>query len=163
MTELRPGYTTTSRRHVWMILRYGEILLNYAEAMVEAYGDYNYTTADLPMSAKEAVDKVRARAGVEMPPFSETLSPEEFKLKLRNERRVELAFEDQRFWDIRRWKIAPQTTDIYGVRIERTGDDTFRYTPVLVESRIFTDNMYLYPIPQTELYINRNLTQNTGW
>ena len=161
-TELRPGYTNTSRRHVWMILRYSEILLNYAEAMVEAYGDYHYTTEDLPISAKEAVDMVRARSGVGMPPFPATLTVNEFKLKLRNERRVELAFEDQRFWDIRRWKIAPQTTDIYGVEIKRNGT-VFNYNRVLVEKRIFTDNMYLYPIPQSELLVNRNLTQNTGW
>jgi hypothetical protein len=162
-TELRPGYTATSGRHAWMLLRYSEILLNYAEAMIEAYNDYNYTTAGLPLSAKEAVNKVRIRAGVEMPPFPETLSLEEFKLKLRNERRVELAFEDQRFWDIRRWKIASQTTDIYGVEIEKMGDNTFKYTPVLVEKRIFNDKMYLYPIPQSELFINPNLVQNPGW
>lgn len=161
-TELRTGRTTTQRRHVWMILRYSEILLNYAEAMIEAYGDYNLTTDDLPISAKEAVDKVRARSGVGMPPFPATLSVEEFKLKLRNERRVELAFEDQRFWDIRRWKIAPQTTDIYGVQIKRTGN-TFEYTRVMVESRVFANKMYLYPIPQSERFINKNLTQNEGW
>ena len=161
--ELRPGYTATTGRHAWMMLRYSEILLNYAEAMIEAYGDYNYSTSDLPLTAREAVNKVRQRVGVEMPPFPETLSLEEFKLKLRNERRVELAFEDQRFWDVRRWKIAPQTMDIYGVDIERTGDNTFRYTPVLVERRIFNDKMYLFPIPQSELYINPNLTQNPGW
>ena len=162
-TELRPGFTTTSGRHAWMLLRYCEVLLNYAEAMIEAYGDYNFKSADFPISAKEAVDKVRARSGVQMPPFPSTLSLEEFKLKLRNERYVELAFEDQRFWDVRRWKIAPQTTDIYGVDIEKTGDNTFKYTPVLVEKRIFTDKMYLYPIPQKERYINPNLSQNQGW
>lgn len=162
-TELRTGYTASSGRHAWMMLRYSEILLNYAEAMMEAYNDYNYKTDELPLTAREAVNKVRARAGVEMPPFPETLSPEEFKLKLRNERRVELAFEDQRYWDVRRWKIASQTTDIYGVDIERTGDGTFIYTPVLVERRTFSDKMYLYPIPQSEIFINPNLTQNPGW
>ena len=162
-TELRPGYTVNSSRHAWMMLRYSEILLNYAEAMIEAYGDYNYKTADLPLSAIEAVNKVRARVGVAMPPFPATLSLEAFKLKLRNERRVELAFEDQRFWDVRRWKILPQTMDIYGVDIERTGDNTFKYTPVLVERRVFAEKMYLYPIPQSEININPKLTQNPGW
>ncbi len=161
-TSLKAG-NTNSKRHVWMIMRYSEILLNYAEAMVEAYSDYNYKTAELPLTAKEAVDLVRGRSGVGMPPFPSTLSLDEFKLKLRNERKVEMAFEDQRFWDIRRWKIASQTTNIYGVDIEKTGDNMFNYTKVLVEKRIFSDNMYLYPIPQSELYINQELTQNPGW
>lgn len=162
-TELRPGRTTTSARRAWMLMRYSEILLNYAEAMIEAFGDYNYTSDDYPVSAREAVNKVRARVGVEMPPFPETLSLDEFKLKLQNERMVELAFEDQRFWDVRRWKIAHQTTNIYGVEIIKENDNVFNYSPVLVEKRIFTDNMYLYPIPQLELNINPNLKQNPGW
>ena len=153
----------TSKRHVWNILRYSEILLNYAEAMVEAYGDYNYTAVDLPLSAKDAVDQVRARAGVEMPPFPETLSIDAFKKKLRNERMVELAFEDQRFWDIRRWKIGTTITDIYGVSIENTGENTFKYSHILVEKRIFEEKMNLYPIPQSELFINSALSQNPGW
>lgn len=161
-TELRPGNPATSFQHSWVIMRYSEVLLNYAEAVVEAYGDYNYTDDNIPISAREAVNKVRAREGVEMPPFPETLTVEQFKLKLRNERRVELAFEDQRFWDVRRWKIATQNSDIYGVEIKRDGD-VFNYTRVLVEQRPFSDKMYLYPIPQSERLVNRNLTQNPGW
>lgn len=153
----------TSKRHVWNIIRYSEILLNYAEAMVEAYGDYNYKSDELPLSAKEAVDRVRARTGVGMPPFPETLSIDAFMRKLRNERMVELAFEDQRFWDIRRWKIASTTTDIYGVKIEKTSSGSFEYTKVLVEKRTFEDKMNLYPIPQSEIFINPALTQNPGW
>lgn len=99
-------------------MRYSEILLNFAEAMVEAYGDPNYKDG-YPMSAKEAVDIVRSRVHVDMPPFPNNLTLNEFKAKLRNERRVELSFEDHRFWDIRRWKIADQTTDIYGVDITK--------------------------------------------
>jgi len=152
-----------SKRHVWNLIRYSEILLNYAEAVVEAYGDYNSVPSGLPISAKEAVDMVRARSGVEMPPFPSTLSLDDFKKKLRNERMVELAFEDQRFWDIRRWKIGASTTDIYGVNIEKTGDNTFKYTKIQVEMRIFSDKMNLYPIPQSEIYKNSNLTQNNGW
>ena len=164
--ELRPDRTNTNSNHIWNIIRYSEVLLNYAEAMIEAYGDYNKTSDGdyiFPISAREAVNKVRARSGVGMPPFPETLSAAEFKLKLRNERRVELAFEDHRFWDIRRWKIADQAKDIYGVDIEKTGDNTFSYTRVLVESRVFNEKMYLFPIPQSEVFINPNLRQNQGW
>ena len=75
---------------------------------------------------------------------------------------VELAFEDHRFWDIRRWKIADQTTEIYGVDITKDGH-TFNYTRTLVESRYWDDKMYLYPIPDSELYINPSLGQNPLW
>ena len=143
-------------------MRYSEILLNFAEAMVEAYGDPNYKDG-YPMSAKEAVDIVRSRVHVDMPPFPNNLTLNEFKAKLRNERRVELSFEDHRFWDIRRWKIADQTTEIYGVDITKKEDGSFSYKKVLVEKRIFKDCMYLYPIPQSERYINPELEQNPGW
>jgi len=148
-----------------VLMRYSEVLLNYAEAVIEGYGDFELTNEDLPITAREAVRRVRARGGVAMPAFPESLTPEQFKLKLRNERMVELAFEDHRFWDIRRWKIGPETTEIRGVDIVKTGDDpaTFTYTPIVVENRIFTDNMYFYPIPQRERLLNPNLTQNNGW
>ena len=133
-----------------------------AEFLVEAYGDPNYKDG-YPMSAKEAVDIVRSRVHVDMPPFPNNLTLNEFKAKLRNERRVELSFEDHRFWDIRRWKIADQTTDIYGVDITKKEDGSFSYKKVLVEKRIFKDCMYLYPIPQSERYINPELEQNPGW
>ena len=163
--ELRPGYTLGQGTRTWVLMRYSEVLLNYAEAVIEGYGDFELTNEDLPITAREAVRRVRARGGVAMPAFPESLTPEQFKLKLRNERMVELAFEDHRFWDIRRWKIGPETTEIRGVDIVKTGDDpaTFTYTPIVVENRIFTDNMYFYPIPQRERLLNPNLTQNNGW
>lgn len=155
---------TSSKSHVWTLMRYSEVLLNYAEAMVEGYGDYNYKdTPALPLTAKEAVDMVRARAGVEMPAFPSTLTLDEFKSKLRNERRVELAFEDHRFWDIRRWKIGDQTTKIYGMDIFPLDGTHFRYERILVEERIFEERMYLYPIPYSERLKNPNLGQNKGW
>ena len=97
-----------------------------------------------------------------MPPFDASLSLSQFKAKLRNERMVELAFEDHRFWDIRRWMIGEKTTEIYGVEITKTADG-FNYEKVLVESRYWDDKMYLYPIPDSERYINSNLGQNPGW
>lgn len=91
-------------------MRYSEILLNFAEAMVEAYGDPNYKDG-YPMSAKEAVDIVRSRVHVDMPPFPNNLTLNEFKAKLRNERRVELSFEDHRFgiFAVGRLQIRQQT------------------------------------------------------
>ena len=150
---------TTKKKHVWVLFRFGEVLLNYAEAMNEAYGPED--NAGYAYSAIEAVNMLRARAG--MPDFAAGMSKAEFREKLRNERRVELAFEDHRFWDIRRWKIANSTTDIYGVLITDNVFGGYVYQKELLEERQFEDHMNLYPIPISEIYINDNLSQNTGW
>ncbi|MCU0456305.1 MAG: RagB/SusD family nutrient uptake outer membrane protein [Bacteroidales bacterium] len=150
-----------SNYHYWVIFRYGEVLLNYAEAMNEAYGPEVAGPAPLDnLTARQAVNLVRTRAT--MPAFPTGMSKDAFRTKLRNERRVELAFEDHRFWDIRRWKIGDQTTEIYGMDIEKNGD-VYTYTRKVVETRVWDDKMYLYPIPQSEIFINGNLGQNEGW
>jgi len=156
--SLSPSSIST-RQHTWVVFRYGEVLLNYAEAMNEAYGPEN--ASDLGMSALQAVNLIRTRA--KMPAFPAGLSKDQFRLKLQNERRIEMAFEEQRFWDIRRWKIGNTTQDIYGMEITKNGDGTFKYTKKLIERRIFEDKMNLYPIPQSELFKNNKLKQNTGW
>ena len=150
---------TTTKEHTWVLFRYGEVLLNYAEAMNEVYGPED--DGGMGMTARQAVNMVRARS--DMPEFPSGLSKMEFREKLRNERRVELAFEDHRFWDIRRWKIGDQTTDIYGVNITKESDDEFTYEQKLVEQRVFEEKMYRYPLPQSELFNNPNLQQNSGW
>jgi len=127
--------------------------------MNEAYGPDN--PADMGMTAREAVNQVRAR--VNMPAFPAGMSQSAFREKLRNERRVELAFEDHRFWDVRRWKIGPSTTEIYGMDITRNDDGSFNYERTLVEERVWQDRMYLYPIPQSEVFKNEALQQNPGW
>jgi len=91
------------------------------------------------------------------------MNQSDFREKLRNERRVELAFEDSRFWDLRRWKIGSSTVDIYGVDVERGNEGSFSYSRKLVEKRVWNDKMYLYPISQREIYINNALTQNLDW
>ena len=84
---------------------------------------------------------------------------------LQNEWRVEFAFEDHRFWDIRRWQIAENTQkELYGVSIERTTDGSLNFQRILYKNRTWNQRMYLYPIPQNELFKNKNLNpQNTGW
>ena len=151
--------------HFWVIFRYGEVLLNYAEAMNEAYGPEVNGPAPLNnFTALAAVNLVRARTGVAMPAFPAGMTQSAFRDKLRNERRVELAFEDHRFWDIRRWKIGNQTTAIRGVNITKDPvTSALTYTQKVVETRVWDDKMYLYPIPSTELFINHSLVQNTGW
>lgn len=156
----RAGAIST-REHTWTLFRYGEVLLNYAEAMNEAYGPETTAAAPLTLTALNAVNIVRRRAG--MPNFPVGLGKDAFRAKLRNERRVELAFEDHRFWDIRRWKIGEQTKDIFAMNITRNADLSLTYTTKLLEVRPFQERMYLYPIPQSEIFKNTNLKQNTGW
>lgn len=150
----------TKAEHTWVLFRYAEVLLNYAEAMNEAYGPDDAATFD--MTARDAVNQVRSRFDVRMPDFPLGMTPNDFRSKLQNERMVELAFEGHRFWDLRRWKIAEQSKTIKGVEVKPI-EGGFEYTPIIVEQRNFQDKMYLYPIPYFENAINSNLGQNTGW
>lgn len=156
----RAGAVST-REHTWTLFRYGEILLNYAEAMNEAYGPEAAAAAPLTLTALSAVNTVRRR--VTMPVFPAGLSKDAFRTKLRNERRVELAFEDHRFWDVRRWKIGEQTKDIFAMDITRNANLSLTFAPKLLEVRPWQERMYFYPIPQSEIFKNTNLKQNTGW
>ena len=139
--------------HSWIIIRLGEIYLNYAEAMNEAYGPD--AKGIYGKSAREAVNEVRGRVGM---PDVVADSKEEMREKIRHERRVELAFEDHRFWDVRRWMTAPDDLNapLKGVKVTRLSYNSFEYQSVEVESRSFKRSMSFYPIPQNELNI-------TGW
>jgi hypothetical protein len=168
-----PGALKT-KEHNWILFRYAEVLLNYAEAMNEAYGP-EVAPPGGGLTAREAVNEVRKRALMPLFPGSnnnatpKTLNPlnqTDFRTKLRNERRVELAFEDHRFWDIRRWKIGNETKEIYAMKIKSAPETTFKFTyeEVLLETRVFEDRMNLYPIPQSEIFkSNGKLEQNNGW
>ncbi|MDR1221270.1 MAG: RagB/SusD family nutrient uptake outer membrane protein [Tannerella sp.] len=155
------GGQNITQRHTLYILRLGEMYLNFAEAMNEAYGP-EADPEGLGMTALEAVNRIRERAN--MPGFGAGMSQEAFRNRLRNERRVELAFENHRFWDVRRWKTGRETlgSDVRGVRIEKLNDSQFSYTPKIVEKRSFEEKMNLYPIPYSEV-IKANLNQNPGW
>ncbi len=100
-----------------------------------------------------------------MPPLPAGLSQAQMRDRIRNERRVELAFEDHRAWDVRRWMIALATlgTPIRGVRIITTGTNLFTYTPQTVENRVFSPKMYLFPLPQVEIGAGPGLVQNPLW
>lgn len=157
-----PGSKVTKKHHNWILFRYAEVLLNYAEAMVNAFDDPDFKNNEFTMSAIEAVNMVRAREGINMPALPTSISSDEFIKRLKNERRVELAFEGHRFWDVRRWKELNVTSQIYGMKIEKAMDG-FNYSKFLYATRKITDNMYFYPISNIELYKNENLKQNTGW
>ena len=140
--------------HHYPVFRYAEILLNYAEALNE-WKDPTYTDKYCKMSALDALNEVRVAAG--MPKYTET-DKNKFRKLVKKERRIELAFEDHRFWDIRRWKEGNLVEKIYGVK-KQDG----KYQKELIQNRVWENKMYLYPIPQKENFVNDNLIQNPGW
>ena len=131
------------------VIRYGEILLTYAEAKNEL--------DQVDNSVYEALNLIRAR--VNMPSIDAGKSQAELRDVIRLERRVELAFEGQRFFDIRRWKIAENVMSgqIFGLNVDGT--------PLYVATRTFNPTRdYLYPIPRKEFELNENLLpQNSGY
>jgi hypothetical protein len=152
--------------HNWIVFRYAEILLNYAEAMNEAYGpddDHGYG-----LTARQAVDQVRNRPGVNMPPVDVPVNDKmAMRDKIKHERRIELAFEDHRYWDLIRWKDAEteQNKPLLGIRATKMADNSFSYEEFVVESRKFiAPKMYYFPIPNSEILKSNNiLEQNPGW
>lgn len=149
--------------HCWVLFRYAEVLLNYAEAMNNAYGP-EQLGGDFTETALAALNKVRTRYGMPAITSAEVPTKEAFQEKLEREKRVEFAFENQRFWDLRRWKKGSEISKgIDGVKIVRDGGNSV-YTRIKVENRTWDDKMYLYPIPMSELLKNNNLyPQNAGW
>lgn len=157
------GYNSVS--HHYQIIRYAEILLNYAEALNEVDKDANAAEIE------DCLIKLRKRAGIEPGADNRYGLPavytqDEMRRIIRNERRIELAFEEHRFWDIRRWKIAEEVMNrpVRGVEITKEADGTLRYHYVDVRTSTFdATKMYWYPIPRGEMQGNPELTQNPGW
>ena len=159
-TSFTPENTVTNK-HQWIVYRYAEALLTYAEALNEYMGDPTSTGGDFTISALDALNMVRANAG--MPDVAAT-TQSDFREAVRREWRVEFAFEDHRFWDVRRWDIGQATQgQIDGVEITRSGGKS-EYKRMTVETRTWAARQNLFPIPQSELFCNPNLNpQNTGW
>lgn len=148
------NFTETER--CFPLIRYAEILLNYAEALNESDGP----TADV----YAAIEAIRKRAGLDPYTLPAGLTQDQMRGVIRAERRIELAFEEHRFWDVRRWKIAPQTDNkmMHGTEITRNGA-TYSYQTIDVRPHVFRDAMYLWPLPQGELSKSPELLQNPGW
>lgn len=145
----------TRRRHTWILFRLGEFYLDYAEAVFHATGSANDATYG--MTANEAVNVLRKRPDIQMPEFTE--DGDVWLERYERERLVELAFENHRFWDVRRWKKgAAYFKTVQVATISNSG----RLNRSTVQRR-WEDKYYFYPIPQSELKKNPNLTQNPGW
>jgi hypothetical protein len=138
------------------LIRYAEILLDYAEAANEFEGP----TANV----YNAVQAVRQRAGLNPYQLPAGLSQADMRTYIQNERRIELAFEGHRFFDVRRWKIAPQTDNInaQGMEVDRNGN-AVAYNVFNVTKHNFRAAMYLWPFPISETGKSSTLIQNPGY
>ncbi len=147
-----------------ILIRLPEIMFIFAEA----YNEYNSTPST---DVYVYLENIMKRAGVSLtggalPNMNQT-TMREF---IRNERRVELAFEEHRFFDIRRWRLLDNAVEkekylnIKGIKITKNfSTSTFTYETVQVQQRVWDDKMYFYPIPQAEMLKSKKLVQNTGW
>lgn len=153
--SIPPAGSSVKPDNPWIFFRLAEFYLNYAEIMYELGND------DV---AREYLNKVRSRQSVQMPPV--TASGDKLRDKIRNERRVELAFEGHRFFDVRRWGIADETEnrDLLAMNIQKKDDGTKTYEITLLLKRSFLKQHYLVPIPRTEIdKSEKSLVQNTGY
>jgi len=142
----------------WIFIRYAEVLLNYAEAINEAQGP----TAE----AFNALQQLRNRVGMTSLLSARTDLQSQSALRnfIHKERTIELAFEDHRWWDVRRWKVASEAIGrpLYGITVTKATDGTLTYTRKVAQSRVFQDRFYLYPIPTEEIW-KTGWSNNAGW
>lgn len=135
----------------WRQLRYAEVLMNYAEACIELGED---------AAARETINQIRRRAG--MPDLSSALTGDALRQAYRHERQIELCYEQSRYFDIRRWMIAPNVLqDAQGIDIRhRIGKALPDYKIIDVQQRQWQDKAYLMPIYLSEMQKNDKLIQN---
>ena len=155
--DVVPNYFFHDSPRCLPLIRFAEILLMYAEAMNEFSGP--------SQEVYDAVEAIRQRAGLNPYQLPTGLSQDDMRKAIQHERQVELAFEEQRFWDVRRWKIAEQTDTqmMRGMRVKKNADNTYTYTVEDVRKHNFRVAMYLWPIPQSETAKSTDLLQNPGY
>jgi len=155
--DVVPNYFFHDSPRCLPLIRFAEILLMYAEAMNEFSGP--------SQEVYDAVEAIRQRAGLNPYQLPTGLSQDDMRKAIQHERQVELAFEEQRFWDVRRWKIAEQTDTqmMRGMRVKKNADNTYTYTVEDVRKHNFRVAMYLWPIPQSETAKSTDLIQNPGY
>jgi len=152
-----PNYFFNESQRCYPMIRYADILLMYAEAMNEYAGP--------SQEVYDAIESIRARAGLETYQLKPGMTQVEMRTAIQHERQVELAFEESRFWDVRRWKIADQTDNqtMYGMRVQRDANGNYTYSKETLRKRSFRTAMYLWPIPQSEIAKSADLLQNPGY
>jgi len=140
----------------FILIRYADVLLMYAEAKIELN--------EIDQSVYDAINAVHKRPSVDMPLIANGLSQNEMKDLVRNERAVELAFEGLRIYDMYRWKIGENKVGLvkgFDYLDEASGE--YKIWDLGIKRYFKQDRDYLWPIPQTEIDLNKNITQNTGW
>ncbi|MDI9606426.1 MAG: RagB/SusD family nutrient uptake outer membrane protein [Bacteroidota bacterium] len=151
------------------MFRLAEMYLNFAEAAYQSTGNPDAAINignGRSMSARDAVNAIRRR--VDMPDLPAGLSKDEFEKRYRNERRVELAFEGHRYYDVRRWQVMEENERyVTGMRITKGDDGSFTYQRIGFERQSYKEKLYFYPIPQGEINKIQSHTgqdwQNPGW
>jgi len=145
-----------TEEYMWIIYRLSEFYLNEAEILYELE-----TTDAEGHDALWYVNQIRQRTDVDMPPYS-SLDRE----KIRHERRIELCFEGNRYYDVRRWQIYDQALGNFqmGITIEKQNDGTKTYTVTAVDNKVvFDPRIYYLPIPSVEVNKDPALGQSPGW
>lgn len=169
------GSSLIEQYHIYPRIRYTEIFLAYAEAANDAWGPKADPTG-VGFTAYDVIKAIRERAGLATNEIGQPLAEGDVYLEecagdqnkmrdlIRNERRIELCFENKRFWDLRRWML-PLNEAIKGVEInldKATGELTYKYFEV--EKREYDNSYQMYgPIPKNEVLKWSNLKQNKGW
>lgn len=153
----------SNKKHFWVLYRYAEILLNYAEAE-------NENLASPSDDVYNAIIALRKRAGIEegsdkLYGLVKPMTQAQMRQVIQNERRIEMAFEEQRYWDIRRWKLANNIfkTPLKGLAIVTVIGTAPTYNEVDVLQTTFDAKRYLYPISYSEIMKNENMIQNPKW
>jgi starch-binding outer membrane protein, SusD/RagB family len=164
--EAHQRYKGTSAYLNYIFFRYAEVLLNYAEAVNEAYGPEG-TIQGTGLTARQAINMIRQRVGHVDLPAAITSNKDEMRERIRNERAVELSFEEHRWYDVLSWKkgveLFGNDNPVMGMKITKNSNSTFTYEPYIFERRIFLEHMHRYPIPNSEIYKSEVLEQNPGW
>jgi hypothetical protein len=137
------------------IMRLTELYLMYSEAL-------NETLSAPDSRVLEKINTIRARSG--MPGIPSGLSKDAMRKKIQDEWAVEFAFEEYRFFDLKRWKLGELFKGpIYDLRVIKHANNTYSYTKYLFENRVFFDWYYLHPFPPSEVNLQYGLIQNPGW
>ncbi|KLT67062.1 RagB/SusD family nutrient uptake outer membrane protein [Pedobacter sp. BMA] len=166
MKTMDPSYTGNLQNSGQnaILIRYPEVLLGYLESMIESGGGLTQSLLD------QTINVIRKRSSVNMPAVTQ-LDPASLRTIVRRERRVELAFEGIRYYDILRWGIAAEELNkqFTGMKLTNT-PSTYRDFPVddqgyfIYQKRAFKKGINeLWPIPQKEIQVNKNLKQNAGY